>query len=360
MTELTTTVAPPLTRRQAREIERRTGQRPVAQTAADVAPRTSAMTAITAATAPNRVHDTAYIERNDVTSLMSVLPTEALDRAVLKRGAVDVAAAAAAAPAAGAAFVRPTSTRAAKPASLVARMRRRTGIGVGVAASAAVLATAVVSVPGAMADLGDQQAASAALVTADSIAGEAPEAAADVAAAEVPADAAPATHLVAAPEAATDRAQFAVTSFDPGTVEEVVTEPAPVSTGSTSTGSGSGATQTAGGGGGSVSSGNIDLAGIVATASSMVGTGGYTHCDAFVRAVYAQHGITLGVGVSAQAAQGTATSNPQPGDLVVWPGQHIGIYAGNGMVFDSPGIDDPRPIQHRAISWGSPYYVTLN
>lgn len=31
-------------------------------------------------------------------------------------------------------------------------------------------------------------------------------------------------------------------------------------------------------------------------------------------------------------------SNPQPGDLVFygWPAYHVGIYAGNGMMYDSP------------------------
>ena len=45
-------------------------------------------------------------------------------------------------------------------------------------------------------------------------------------------------------------------------------------------------------------------------------------------------------------------SNPQPGDLVFfgYPAYHVGIYAGNGMMYDSgkPGI----PSQLRAIFSG--------
>ncbi|MBF4460712.1 C40 family peptidase [Pseudoclavibacter sp. VKM Ac-2867] len=81
-------------------------------------------------------------------------------------------------------------------------------------------------------------------------------------------------------------------------------------------------------------------------------------CDLLTQAAYAAVGISLPRGVSAQAAMGTPTSNPQPGDLVVWPGEHIGIYAGNGMVIDDPGYGG-RSVQYRSISWGSPYYVSL-
>ena len=41
---------------------------------------------------------------------------------------------------------------------------------------------------------------------------------------------------------------------------------------------------------------------------------------------------------SAQQSYATPVSNPQPGDLVFYgyPAYHIGIYAGDGMMYDSP------------------------
>ena len=55
---------------------------------------------------------------------------------------------------------------------------------------------------------------------------------------------------------------------------------------------------------------------------------------------------------AAQQAAATPVSNPQPGDLVFfgYPAWHIGIYAGNGMMYDSgrPGI----PTQYRAVFSG--------
>ncbi|KAB1650500.1 hypothetical protein F8O04_03975 [Pseudoclavibacter endophyticus] len=68
----------------------------------------------------------------------------------------------------------------------------------------------------------------------------------------------------------------------------------------------------------------------------MMGGGAGWACDEFTQAVYAQAGISLPRGVSAQAAGGTQTSNPQVGDLVVFSG-HIGIYAGGNMMWDNPG-----------------------
>lgn len=321
------TIAPPLTRRQARAIERETGRRPIA-------------VSIDAHAAASPAEIRAISEA--VTSALATTSGTA-DAAA---GSVTRADASSVTP-----LVRAGSMRAGRPVALVRQRRRRLGAGFGIAASTAVLATTAVAASGLPID-GDASAASqAALVTADEAAPEISEPAADPGAST----AGPSVDLVAAPETAADRGEFSVTSFDPSEVEQVVEEPEVEDAVLGDSGIGDGGVESTG----SSDASGIDLAAIAATAASMVGTGGYTHCDAFVREVYAQHGITLGVGVSAQAAQGTATSNPQPGDLVVWPGQHIGIYAGNGMVYDSPGIDDPRPIQHRAISWGSPYFVTL-
>lgn len=64
-------------------------------------------------------------------------------------------------------------------------------------------------------------------------------------------------------------------------------------------------------------------------------------CSGFTRYVYAQLGITLPHNSAAQQAMATPVSNPVPGDLVFfgYPAWHVGIYAGNGMIYHatSPG-----------------------
>lgn len=83
---------------------------------------------------------------------------------------------------------------------------------------------------------------------------------------------------------------------------------------------------------------------ILATARSGIGvpyvyggssTSGWD-CSGFVRWVYAQHGINLPHGASAQIAQGrwVPRSEARPGDLVYKPG-HVGIYAGGNMFVDA-------------------------
>lgn len=75
-------------------------------------------------------------------------------------------------------------------------------------------------------------------------------------------------------------------------------------------------------------------------------------CSGYTSFVYQQAGISLPRTAAAQQAAATPVSNPQPGDLVFWgyPAYHVGIYAGDGMVYDSgrPGI----PTQKRAIFSG--------
>jgi cell wall-associated NlpC family hydrolase len=81
-------------------------------------------------------------------------------------------------------------------------------------------------------------------------------------------------------------------------------------------------------------------------------------CDGLTQYVFKQFGINLPRGVSAQAALGTRISaaDAQAGDLVVWPGRHIGIYAGGGMMVDSPRAG--FFVKYRAV-WGSPVYLRL-
>lgn len=340
MTETVVTAAP-LTRREAREIERRTGSR---HFVGAVAPVSLPLPPAPETVVPDLsfAHDTAEIERNPDTGLVSVFPTELID------SVADVA------PEDGtaAAFVRPVSIRAARPASLVARTRRRTAFGVGIAASAAVLATAAVAVPGVSAhqqQAADQQAAQAAqanLLSADTVAAGDPQI---NAATQVQA---PASALVAAPTTATDRGDFTVTAFSADEVDGSVVETAApaataeatASTGGSSTGTSYGDSTADSSGGssstptGSGSSYGGDLSGVAGIAQSMMGGGYGWRCTDFTRAVYAQMGISLpGGGVSAQAAGGTPTSNPQVGDLVIFSSGHLGIYAGGGMMWDNPG-----------------------
>ena len=59
----------------------------------------------------------------------------------------------------------------------------------------------------------------------------------------------------------------------------------------------------------------------------------------------------------AQQAAATPVSNPQPGDLVFFgsPAYHVGIYAGNGMIYDAgnPGTDTTkRAIWTDDVSYG--------
>lgn len=81
-------------------------------------------------------------------------------------------------------------------------------------------------------------------------------------------------------------------------------------------------------------------------------------CDGLTQYVFAGFGISLPRTVSGQAARMVpiSVSDAVPGDLVMWPG-HIGIYAGGGMVIDSPRPG--RYVEYRAI-WGNPVYLRLN
>jgi cell wall-associated NlpC family hydrolase len=83
-------------------------------------------------------------------------------------------------------------------------------------------------------------------------------------------------------------------------------------------------------------------------------------CSGLVKYVFAQFGVNLAHGVSAQGAAGTRISRAEagPGDLVVWNDHsHIGIYTGNGNF-----IDAPRPgksVNERPIWSGSVYFVRI-
>lgn len=82
-------------------------------------------------------------------------------------------------------------------------------------------------------------------------------------------------------------------------------------------------------------------------------------CDGLTQYVYGQFGIALPRGVDHQSALATQISESEAvaGDLVVWPGEHIGIYDGAGGVIHSP--DFGRYVEHAHSLWGSPVFYRL-
>ena len=87
-------------------------------------------------------------------------------------------------------------------------------------------------------------------------------------------------------------------------------------------------------------------AGVLGIAASLAGIyyiyGGTTpsgfDCSGFTQYVFGQIGINLPRTAEQQRQFATPVSTPQPGDLVFFgaPAYHLGIYAGNGMMWDSP------------------------
>jgi cell wall-associated NlpC family hydrolase len=85
--------------------------------------------------------------------------------------------------------------------------------------------------------------------------------------------------------------------------------------------------------------------GIVGIAASLAGIyyvyGGTTtagfDCSGYTQYVFAKAGISLPRTAEAQRQATTPVTNPQPGDLVFFgsPAHHVGIYAGNGTMWDS-------------------------
>ena len=86
--------------------------------------------------------------------------------------------------------------------------------------------------------------------------------------------------------------------------------------------------------------------GVLGIAAGFAGTpyvyGGTTpsgfDCSGFTQYVFGQIGINLPRTAEQQRQFATPVSVPQPGDLVFFgaPAYHLGIYAGNGMMWDSP------------------------
>lgn len=68
----------------------------------------------------------------------------------------------------------------------------------------------------------------------------------------------------------------------------------------------------------------------------------YDTATAFTQAVYGAIGFKLPSTVDEQANAGVVTEQPVAGDLVIYPGQHVGIYAGNGYMWHAPGYGATR------------------
>ncbi len=86
--------------------------------------------------------------------------------------------------------------------------------------------------------------------------------------------------------------------------------------------------------------------GIIGIAASLTGIpyvwGGTTtsgfDCSGYTSYVYARAGKSIPRTAEAQRAASTKVSNPVPGDLIFFgfPAYHVGIYAGNNMMYDAP------------------------
>jgi len=82
-------------------------------------------------------------------------------------------------------------------------------------------------------------------------------------------------------------------------------------------------------------------------------------CSGFTMYVFGKAGISLPRTAAAQQAAVTPVSDPQPGDLVFFgsPAWHVGIYAGNGMMWDSPrtgSVVSKRPVFGGVSGYGRP------
>lgn len=82
-------------------------------------------------------------------------------------------------------------------------------------------------------------------------------------------------------------------------------------------------------------------------------------CSGFTQYVFSKVGISLPRTAEAQRQATTRVSNPQPGDLVFFgsPAYHVGIYAGNGKMWDSPRSGKAvalRSIWSSSVTYGRP------
>jgi cell wall-associated NlpC family hydrolase len=82
-------------------------------------------------------------------------------------------------------------------------------------------------------------------------------------------------------------------------------------------------------------------------------------CSGYTQYIFAKVGKNLPRTAEEQRQAATPVSNPQPGDLVFFgaPAFHLGIYAGNGMMWDSPRTGKAtakRSIWSSNVTYGRP------
>jgi cell wall-associated NlpC family hydrolase len=110
-----------------------------------------------------------------------------------------------------------------------------------------------------------------------------------------------------------------------------------------------------------------NASGVLGIAASLAGIyyiyGGTTtagfDCSGFTQYVFNKVGISLPRTAEQQRQATTPVTNPQPGDLVFFgiPAYHNGIYAGNGMMWDSPKTGSAialRAIWSATVTYGRP------
>ncbi|MEP7194051.1 MAG: C40 family peptidase [Actinomycetota bacterium] len=110
-----------------------------------------------------------------------------------------------------------------------------------------------------------------------------------------------------------------------------------------------------------------NASGVLGIAASLAGIyyiyGGTTtagfDCSGFTQYVFNKVGISLPRTAEQQRQATTPVTNPRPGDLVFFgtPAYHNGIYAGNGMMWDSPKTGSAvalRAIWSSAVTYGRP------
>jgi cell wall-associated NlpC family hydrolase len=340
-----TTPTGALTRREAREIERRTGVRPLASTTASPCPTTS------------NVWDTGRIDRNEMAALLSVIPTEL--------------AAEAETAAATSGEGRGLTVRAERPAALVARGRRRTAGGFAAAASITALAavglTSVVGQGAVVADSSNHEADLLARVGAN----EALKQSDGIVKSDDASDAEQDATAEASKPAAESSELTEIESFDAASVSSAaaateVEEPEVEVTEVSAEGSTETATDdtTAAADSSATASASTSGSSIMSIAEQYLGTpyvwGGTTpsgfDCAGYVAWVLNEAGYSATTSIAQLASMGTVTTDPQPGDLVIYDG-HIGFYAGPNSMLHAPYAGDV--VRYGTIDWGSHYFVHL-